>query len=381
MKGRKPAASSADEGPAKRAKADEQGSMRDSTSISNHGLQILCEAGTSNLRPAALINVACHACNINDSDLSLCLTPVPSAASSSANPAASSKKQTPAAEVAPAPAVMGSQQMLPQSSAMIVNQIAMPAMLGHFAMPQLLGQHSGLPSDQAAIAAIWAAGFQAGQQNFTSPAPAAADASGAGAAADGGAAPPAGGTAIPQGAPAVAQGLQMHNRVNIDYTTIASLCYAANPTRVVAAPQKNDNPPGPSGAPPAQGWTPPQGAAGDVVSVPKRRQGEGKNPWTQEEDKKLSSLVQKLGSKDWCVIASVMEGRTPRQCRERYKNHVKEGIISGPFTAEEDSLIVWAQARLGNKWIEISKMMNGRTDNAVKNRWNTHLLPLLYRAG
>ena len=58
MKGRKPS-SSPSEGPAKRAKADEQGSMRDSTSIPNHGLQILCEAGTSKLQPAALSSLAC----------------------------------------------------------------------------------------------------------------------------------------------------------------------------------------------------------------------------------------------------------------------------------------------------------------------------------
>jgi len=52
-------------------------------------------------------------------------------------------------------------------------------------------------------------------------------------------------------------------------------------------------------------------------------------PWSEEEDKKLARLVEKIGKKDWCMIASVMDGRTARQCRERYCNHVDEAINRG----------------------------------------------------
>ena len=161
---------------------------------------------------------------------------------------------------------------------------------------------------------------------------------------------------------------------------VARLCYSANPAR--AAPQHGAGDSSKSGAS-AQRRSPvtkPE-EAGLVCTAPKKRQGEGKHPWSEAEDKHLSDLVERLGSKDWCLVASVMEKRSARQCRERYKNHVKKGINTAPFTAEEDTIIMWAQAQLGNKWIEISKMLNGRTDNAIKNRWNTHLLPLLYRVG
>ena len=52
-------------------------------------------------------------------------------------------------------------------------------------------------------------------------------------------------------------------------------------------------------------------------------------PWTEEEDKRLARLVVKIGKKDWCMISSVMDGRTARQCRERYCNHVDEAINRG----------------------------------------------------
>eukprot|EP00802_Teleaulax_amphioxeia_P013493 Tamp_13544.p1 GENE.Tamp_13544~~Tamp_13544.p1 ORF type:complete len:256 (-),score=34.45 Tamp_13544:539-1306(-) len=79
------------------------------------------------------------------------------------------------------------------------------------------------------------------------------------------------------------------------------------------------------------------------------------------------------------MVASVMEGRTSRQCRERYCNHVDEAINRGPWTAQEDAVIIDAQSRMGNKWIDVAALLPGRTANSIKNRWNATLLPRLRR--
>ncbi|KAL4116834.1 hypothetical protein PRIC2_012286 [Phytophthora ramorum] len=64
-------------------------------------------------------------------------------------------------------------------------------------------------------------------------------------------------------------------------------------------------------------------------------------------------------------------GRTPKQCRERWKNHLDPAINKGPYTEEEDSVILTAQARLGNKWSQISQLLKGRTEDSVKIRWKS----------
>ncbi|KAM3287353.1 transcription factor [Capsicum chacoense] len=112
------------------------------------------------------------------------------------------------------------------------------------------------------------------------------------------------------------------------------------------------------------------------------KNGLKKGPWTTEEDQRLIDYIQKHGSGNWRTLPkNAGLQRCGKSCRLRWTNYLRPDIKRGKFSFEEEETIIHLHSILGNKWSAIAGRLPGRTDNEIKNYWNTRIRKKLMRMG
>ncbi|KAG0484794.1 hypothetical protein HPP92_008675 [Vanilla planifolia] len=107
-----------------------------------------------------------------------------------------------------------------------------------------------------------------------------------------------------------------------------------------------------------------------------------KGPWTAEEDKKLVAFILGNGHCSWRAVPKLAGLlRCGKSCRLRWTNYLRPDLKRGLLTDAEEQLVIDLHSRLGNRWSKIASKLPGRTDNEIKNHWNTHIKKKLIRMG
>lgn len=102
-----------------------------------------------------------------------------------------------------------------------------------------------------------------------------------------------------------------------------------------------------------------------------------KGSWTKEEDQKLYNWVSTHGATKWAQASKIISGRTGKQIRERWFNHLNPDVKRGCWNEEEDEQIFELYQKFGTSWSKIAKYMPGRPENSIKNRFYSTLRKLV----
>ncbi|KAF0899293.1 hypothetical protein E2562_015939 [Oryza meyeriana var. granulata] len=107
-----------------------------------------------------------------------------------------------------------------------------------------------------------------------------------------------------------------------------------------------------------------------------------KGPWTVEEDQKLISFLLTNGQCCWRAVPKLAGLlRCGKSCRLRWTNYLRPDLKRGLLSDAEEKIVVDLHAQLGNRWSKIASHLPGRTDNEIKNHWNTHIKKKLKKMG
>jgi hypothetical protein len=95
--------------------------------------------------------------------------------------------------------------------------------------------------------------------------------------------------------------------------------------------------------------------------------------FSDEEDRRLIELVVTKACTNWFDVAKKLGQRSPRQCRDRWVNYLCPTNNFQPWTSEEDQILIEKINEIGTRWTAISRLIPGRSDNCIKNRWYSSL--------